>query len=49
MIKAAMVGLGWWGRHMVNSVEKSEKIEVNRLTARRPDRHKDFSDEKAAL
>jgi len=46
VIRAAMVGLGWWGRHMVNSVETSEKIDVVRLTARRPDRHKDFSDEK---
>jgi len=41
-----MVGLGWWGRHMVNSVEGSEKIKIVRLTARRPDRHKDFSEEK---
>ena len=47
MIRAAMVGLGWWGRHMVNSVETSEKIDIVRLTARRPDRHKDFSDEKS--
>ncbi|MED5536118.1 MAG: Gfo/Idh/MocA family oxidoreductase [Pseudomonadota bacterium] len=46
MIRAAMVGLGWWGRHMVNSVENSEKIEIVRLTARRPDRHKDFAEEK---
>ena len=46
MIRAAMVGLGWWGRHMVNSVENSEKIKVVRLTARRPDRHRDFSEEK---
>ena len=41
-----MVGLGWWGRHMVNSVENSDKIGIVRLTARRPDRHKDFSEEK---
>lgn len=46
MIRAAMVGLGWWGRHMVNSVEGSEKIKIVRLTARRPDRHRDFSEEK---
>ena len=46
MIRAAMVGLGWWGRHMVNSVENSEKIKIVRLTARRPDRHRDFSEEK---
>ena len=46
MIKAAMVGLGWWGRHMVNSVENSDKIKIVKLTARRPDRHMDFSKEK---
>lgn len=46
MIRAAMVGLGWWGRHMVNSVENSEKIRIVRLTARRPDRHRDFSEQK---
>ena len=41
-----MVGLSWWGRHMVNSVENSEKIRIVRLTARRPDRHRDFSEQK---
>jgi len=40
-----MIGLGWWGRHMVNSVKGSDKLEIVRLTARRPERHKDFSDE----
>ena len=47
MIRAGMVGLGWWGRHMVNSLENSEKIKIVRLTARRPDRHVDFSAEKS--
>lgn len=39
-----MVGLGWWGRHMVNSLHGSEKIEIVRLTARRPDRHRAFAE-----
>ena len=43
MIRAAMIGLGWWGRHMVNAVKGSTKLEIVRLTARRPDRHRDFS------
>jgi len=43
MIKAAMIGLGWWGRHMVKSIEGSEKLTVNRLMARTPAKHKDFS------
>ena len=41
-----MVGLGWWGRHMVNSLHGSEKIEIVRLTARRPDRHRAFAEAK---
>ena len=45
MIRAAIVGLGWWGRHIVNSLENSEKIKIGRLTARRSDRHRDFSAE----
>ena len=40
-----MIGLGWWGRHMVNSVKGSDKLEIVRLAARRPDRHKDFAEE----
>ncbi len=45
MIRAAMVGLGWWGRHMVNSIKGSDKIEITRLTARTPSKHQDFADE----
>lgn len=49
MIRAAMIGLGWWGRHMVNAVKGSTKLEIVRLTARRPDRHRDFSVETGIL
>jgi predicted dehydrogenase len=45
MIRAAMIGLGWWGRHMVKSIEGSDKISINRLTARSPAKHQDFADE----
>ncbi len=45
MIRAAMIGLGWWGRHMVNAVKGSDKLEIVRLAARRPDRHRDFAEE----
>ena len=40
-----MVGLGWWGRHMVKSVAGSDSIEIVRLTSRNPDGHRDFSKE----
>ena len=45
MIRAAMIGLGWWGRHMVSSIKGSDKIEIVRMAARRPERHQDFADE----
>ena len=40
-----MVGLGWWGRHLVKSVAGSDRIEIVRLTSRSPYSHKEFSDE----
>ena len=40
-----MVGLGWWGRHLVQSVAGSDRIEIVRLTSRSPHSHKAFSDE----
>lgn len=49
MIKAAMVGLGWWGRHLVKSVAGSDKIEIVRLTSRSPHGHQSFSDETGIL
>lgn len=41
-----MIGLGWWGKHMVSSLEGSSNIKVTKLTARTPEKHKDFSDQK---
>ena len=40
-----MVGLGWWGRHLVKSVAGSDSIEIIRLTSRSPHGHQSFSDE----
>ena len=28
MIKAAVIGLGWWGKHLLNVLEDSEKIRI---------------------
>ncbi len=28
MLKAAIVGLGWWGQYIINSLEKSDQIEI---------------------
>ncbi|MBI80195.1 MAG: Gfo/Idh/MocA family oxidoreductase [Pseudomonadota bacterium] len=46
MLRAAMIGLGWWGRHMVEAIDGSDKIKITKLTARTPEKHKDFSDQK---
>jgi len=45
MIRAAMIGLGWWGRHMIKSIEGSDKLTINRLAARSPAKHQDFATE----
>ncbi len=45
MIRAAMIGLGWWGRHMVQSIKGSDNLELVRLAALRPDRHREFAEE----
>lgn len=40
-----MIGLGWWGRHLVKSIDGSDKITINRLAARSPAKHRDFAAE----
>lgn len=45
MIRAAVAGLGWWGRHMIETLKDSDRIRVVAATARRPERHRDFADE----
>ena len=37
MITAAIVGLGWWGRHIVASVSHSDKLRIVRGVDLRPD------------
>lgn len=46
MFTAAVVGLGWWGRNMVNTIEQSDKINILSVTSGHPANHKDFADEK---
>lgn len=45
MLNAAMVGLGWWGRHMVKTMADSGKLRFVALAAGNPDRHRDFAAE----
>ncbi|MFQ5348096.1 MAG: Gfo/Idh/MocA family protein [Rhodothalassiaceae bacterium] len=45
MLKAAMIGLGWWGRHMVRVMASSEALRFVALAAGHPERHRDFAEE----
>ncbi len=45
MINAVVVGLGWWGRHIIETLKNSDRIQVVGATARRPDQHRDFTKE----
>ena len=47
MIEAGIVGLGWWGKILVNSVQgKSGKIRFTKGTVRNPSKVQDFATEK---
>ena len=46
MINAAVVGLGWWGRHIIETLENNDRIKIVAATARRPDRHREFVESK---
>ena len=47
MINAAIIGLGWWGKNIVNAVQgKSEKIRFVHGVSHEPDSVRDFAKEK---
>ena len=46
MFTAAVVGLGWWGRNLANTLEHSDKIDVVSVTSGHPVNHRDFAEEK---
>ena len=45
MINAAMIGLGWWGKHSIDSIKMSEKIKITGACSRNTENHKDFLSE----
>lgn len=49
MLTAAVLGLGWWGRNLVNTTEQSDKINVLSVTSGHPANHQDFADEKGVV
>ncbi len=46
MLSAAVVGMGWWGRNMVETIEQSDKLQTLSVTSGHPANHQDFADEK---
>lgn len=44
-MKTAVLGLGWWGRHIVNALSDSERLNVTTVAARSRDKHQQFADE----
>ena len=50
MIKAAIVGLGWWGQHIVSTLQnKSEKLEFVRAVDIDPKEKNNFAKENGLL
>ncbi len=45
MIRAAIVGLGWWGRHIVRRMAGNEKLSVVMAAETQPEPHRDFAAE----
>ncbi|NQV99751.1 MAG: Gfo/Idh/MocA family oxidoreductase [Rhodospirillales bacterium] len=46
MIKAAIVGLGWWGKYIINSLAASDKIRIILAVDVNADQSRDFAAEK---
>tara|TARA_Y100000590_G_scaffold337881_1_gene384986 strand:+ start:5855 stop:6829 length:975 start_codon:yes stop_codon:yes gene_type:complete len=43
MINAVMIGLGWWGKHSIDSIKnKSDKIKITGACSRNTENHKDY-------
>lgn len=45
MINAAIVGLGWWGRQIVNCMRESNKLRITHAVDANPDGSRDFAAE----
>ncbi|MDB4225430.1 MAG: Gfo/Idh/MocA family protein [Alphaproteobacteria bacterium] len=46
MLNIGILGLGWWGRHLVTTLEDSDLINVVAAASRTVDKHKEFTTEK---
>ncbi|MFT6497578.1 MAG: putative dehydrogenase, partial [Alphaproteobacteria bacterium] len=45
MIRAASIGLGWWGKTLANSIMNSDKIKVTTATTRTLNNIEDYCKE----
>jgi len=46
MVKAAIVGLGWWGKYIINSLATSDKVDIIMAVDVNADQSKEFAAEK---
>ena len=42
MINAGLLGLGWWGKLIINTLKDSDKIQVTSASSRTMEKHKEY-------
>ena len=42
MIKAALVGMGWWGKYIIKSLHESDKLKIEHVVDIQPDAVRDY-------
>ena len=45
MINAAILGLGWWGKHITETLSKSSLIQIKAACSRTKEKHTQFIEE----
>ena len=45
MINAGLLGLGWWGKLIINTLKDSDKIRVTSASSRTMEKHKEYLEE----
>lgn len=48
-MRAAVIGLGWWGRHIVTALKGNDKLTVTTVAARNRDKHQEFADAESVI
>ena len=45
MINAGLLGLGWWGKLIIDTLKDSDKIRVTSASSRTMEKHKEYLEE----